>query len=384
MSTGKPATLDSLPPQEGPSHCDASSAEELRKVIAKIEGRVPLAGGGHKPGKESRAGEEAQELQQGIDPHHPVAHHVMHRVALGIDCIDAVFDPPSHASPHSHASLPGGIIANGLHEVRAETGLAAGAGAGFALALGLTLARGVAKGMIRQRGTDGHELPSLSPLPPVFWIADRHTRQEYGGFYSPGLAAFGLSPENLIRIHPQSREESLWAAGEIAATPGAAAFCLIEIRRHPKEMDLTTTRRLLLRAQVSGTPVILLRQSGEEEASAALTRWHVRPAASQTCPDPTVPHRLLPLPDQFIGPPSFDVQLEKCRGGNANSSTRWIMEWNRDDQCLALASRTALPQTHSALANRRAAIAGSAREIRTLQPGSDRGTNWGKDRQQAG
>lgn len=256
------------------------------------------------------------------------AHGRPMRVPLGIPDIDRALDPSGKTG--ASQGDPKGIIANGLHEVRAETGLAAGTGAGFALALGLTMARG------KSKATD-EQVQALPDLPPVFWIADRYTHTEYGRFYGPGLSVFGLTPGDLIRIHPESREETLWAAGEIAATPGAAAFCLIEICKHPREMDLTTTRRLLMRAQASGTPVIVLRQSGGQEASAALTRWCVHPAPSSNLSAKFSPE---PLSRQFIGPPAFDVSLEKCRGGIANpetthSSTRWTLEWNPDDQRLA-------------------------------------------------
>jgi protein ImuA len=228
------------------------------------------------------------------------------RIPFGIAEIDRALDPVHGA----------GIVANALHEVRVESGLNAACGAGFALALGLMTA-----------GTAPEE-----KVHTVFWISDTFTCDEYGRFYGPGLSLFNLKPENFIRIHPQGRREMLWAAGEIAATPNAAAFCLIEITKHPGEIDLTATRRLMLRAQSSGTPVILLRQSGNEEASAAHTRWRVRPAASAQSPAMPETQTSTPLQNQFIGPPAFAVSLEKCRGGHADPSTQWTIEWNRDDQ----------------------------------------------------
>ena len=232
------------------------------------------------------------------------------RVPFGIRELDRMLDPAEGK----------GIVTNGLHEVRVVCGLDAASGAGFALCLGLIMT--AASGGAQQNPV----------LPPVFWICDGFTRREYGGYYGPGLRAFGLASQELVRICPANLEESLWAAGEIAATRGAARFCLMEIRGHPKALDLTVTRRLMLRAQASGTPVIILRQSGEEEASSALTRWHVKPAVSQRAGAEAGP-----LMHQFIGPPTFTVSLEKCRGGNAHCLNPLIMEWNRNDQCLGAA-----------------------------------------------
>ena len=233
----------------------------------------------------------------------------LYRASLGIAEIDHALDPAGKR----------GIPANALHEVRVETGLSAAAGAGFAMALGMTMARAaLSSGKERE--------PQTTRTLPVFWISDDYTRAEYGGFYGPGLDVFGLRADNLIRIRPKDRREALWAAGEIAATANAAAFCLVEINGHPGEIDLTATRRLMLRAQTSRTPVILLRQSGKEEASAAATRWCVSPACS---------YANRPLRNHFIGPPAFAVTLEKCRGGYACPSTHWIIEWNRDEQRFA-------------------------------------------------
>lgn len=243
------------------------------------------------------------------------------RAAFGISELDRALDPAEGK----------GIVINGLHEIRVACGLDAASGAGFALCLGLI--------MTAASGGTQQNLGSLS----VFWICDGFTRREYGGYYGPGLRAFGLAPQDLVRICPANLEESLWAAGEVAATRGAARFCLMEIRGHPKALDLTVTRRLMLRAEASGTPVIILRQSGEEEASSALTRWHVKPAVSQRATAAAGP-----LMHQFIGPPAFTVSLEKCRGGNAHCLNPLIMEWNRNDQCLVPANTRPVFQTVSA------------------------------------
>jgi hypothetical protein len=237
------------------------------------------------------------------------------RVPLGIAEIDTCLNPEGAR----------GIIANALHEVRVESCLDAASGAGFSLCLGLIMARKIAAAKQASGKNQSLEAPEV---PPVFWICDAFTRSEYAGFYGPGLSAFGLAPENLIRIFPRTAREAVWAAGEIAAARNAASLCLMEIHGNPAEMDLTTSRRLMLRARASCTPVIILRHNGKAQASAAITRWHVSPAVSR--------HEQYISFRSLLGPPSFSVRLEKCRGGKISRDDPWKMEWNADDQCLVL------------------------------------------------
>jgi hypothetical protein len=125
----------------------------------------------------------------------------------------------------------------------------------------------------------------------------------------------------IIHVLVRRTADALWAAGEIAACRGAG-LCILELRGNPRGADLAFSRRLALRARESGVPVILLRQGGNEEASAALTRWQVSPSPS----DPGATGR------KWVGPPAFAVTLEKCRGGR---SGRWIMEWKSDERVFA-------------------------------------------------
>jgi protein ImuA len=198
-----------------------------------------------------------------------------------------------------------------LHEVRAPTALDLPAAAGFALALGGLLTR--FEGMI-------------------FWIAGREARAETGEFHGPGLAELGFDPALLVRVFPHNLAESLWAAGEIAASPGVG-LCLLELRGNPTRADLTFSRRLAHRAQASGTPVVLLRQSGGEEASAAATRWRVMSAPSAagaaTSDDPTA---------NWPGWPAWRVELEKCRGARPGVL---ILEWRKDERLLAVCRNAA-------------------------------------------
>jgi protein ImuA len=202
---------------------------------------------------------------------------------------------------HAQADLlVAGTPAAALHEVRAPLS-ADGAAAGcFALALGLRAA--------------------VDPA-CIFWIAEEQCLSEAGAPYGPGISALGLGDARIVRVFVRKTADALWAAGEVAACSGAG-LCIVELRGNPHGADLAFSRRLAMRARESGTPVILLRQGGEEEASAALTRWRVEPAPSY----PGGPGR------KWVGPPAFSVRLEKSRGGR---SGEWIMEWNGDERLFA-------------------------------------------------
>jgi protein ImuA len=258
----------------------ASLVAELGARIARIENRAPSL-------EAAREGEAGPCL------------------TLGIDEIDAMLCGRLAASP---------VPAAALHEVRAQTGLDAAAATAFALALG-TRALECSRQGVEGAGT-------------MFWIAGKETRGEAGLLYGPGLAALGLGGE-LIRVFVDNTADALWAAGEVAAHKGAG-LCLLEMRGNPAKADLAFSRRLALRARESGVPVIVLRQGGDEEASAALTRWRVAPAPS-ALPDLGALGGQGPA-RKWLGPPAFAVALEKCRGGQPGE---WIMEWKSDERLFA-------------------------------------------------
>jgi protein ImuA len=265
----------------GPEPIRSVMLAQLRAAIARIEDRAPR-------------------LAVGVSPLPPADHVVARprsghpgRLRFGIPELDLALDP----------GPGGGLPAAALHEVRAaESGEAASA-IGFALLLA-----GLAAGFSR----------------PVFWIAQETAQTEVGSLYGPGLAGLGLDPGLLVRIRAHRLAEALWAAGEVAAA--GAGPCLLEIRGNPARADLAFTRRLALRARATGLPVIVLRQSGQEEASAAASRLAVRPAASETGP-PDGPGAAA----RWLGPAAFAVTIEKCRGGRAgspDSADPFLLEWN--------------------------------------------------------
>jgi protein ImuA len=149
-------------------------------------------------------------------------------------------------------ALPwGGLPRGALHEVAMEG--AGAAGIGFAAALA-----------IRFAGISG----------VVFWIATRLGEIETGLPYPPGLAALGLDPARLLHVRAARARDALWAAEE-ALRSGKPAATLIEV----EDVDLVAGRRLQLAAEAGGLAGLLLRPAQRTEASAALSRWQVAPAA---------------------------------------------------------------------------------------------------------
>jgi protein ImuA len=221
--------------------------------------------------------------------------------AVGID--GKAGDGPRHVLSTGHPQadlLVAGTPAAALHEVRAPLSVDSAAACGFALALGLRAAQDPAW---------------------MFWIAEEQAVAEAGAPYGPGISALGLGGVRIIHVLVRRTADALWAAGEVSGCTGAG-LCIVELRGNPHGADLAFSRRLAMRARESGTPVILLRQGGEEQASAALTRWRIGPAPS----DSGAPGR------KWVGPPAFSVKLEKSRGGR---SGEWIMEWNGNERFFA-------------------------------------------------
>jgi protein ImuA len=283
-----------IPPAAAPVTHEARLGERLaglRAAVARIEARpLRLPQGGS-------AGQD-QIARGKIDPEDYGPDSISRPLRFGIAAID---------------DMLGRAPAAALHEVRAATGGEAAA-AGFALALGDLAAE--AGGF-------------------ACFVAAGRDLAEAGDLYGPGLEALGLCGRALVRVRPRTLAEALWAAGEAATTPGAG-FCLLEIAGNPRQADLSLTRRLALRAAASGTPVLLLRQGGAAEASAASTRWLVQPAPSRSGQNP--PGGLVEgfakgFAKGLLGPPAFDVTLEKSRRGRAG---RFLLEWSRHERRLAL------------------------------------------------
>ena len=193
--------------------------------------------------------------------------------------------------------LEGGLACGGLHEVRAALARDIGAAIGFALGLAARAMQGDRSG---RRG--------------VVWVTDPATRVDGGGLFPAGLAQYGLDPSSVTIVEPGDLQGAMWAADEAAGCNGLAAL-VFQIKGNPARFDITATRRLMLRARQSGVLALVLRQSGEEEASAAATRWHVNTQMSGA--DDTYQHG--------VGVMRLSLTLERNRAGRTG---QWLLAWN--------------------------------------------------------
>jgi protein ImuA len=192
-----------------------------------------------------------------------------------------------------------GYIKRGLHEVRCAEARGFASAAGFALGM---LARfGNQKGSGR-----------------IVWVIDPAASVDTGVPFPDGLSQHGIDPQNLTFVRPLTLHDALWAADQAAKCADLCAI-ILQVRGNPKRFDLTASRRLMLRARESGAVVCVLRQSGEEEASAAATRWHVE--VTPSIPDPGFP--------QGLGITHHHLTLEKNRHGQTG---QWSSVWNPESK----------------------------------------------------
>jgi protein ImuA len=164
-----------------------------------------------------------------------------------------------------------------------------------------------------------------------------------------------LRPELFLHASPRKLEDALWLA-EAALESRAFITTILEIRGNPKSFGLTESRRFHLRAKSAGRSLLLLRQSGEEEASSAHVRFLAEPA----------PARERPLPDGSmlcgsIGNPVFHLTLEKSRNPAPLS---FLLEWNSHDRRFFAVSRSANPR----LPDERAAHSGTPLSASSNRP----------------
>lgn len=178
------------------------------------------------------------------------------------------------------AKLPGGGLALGaLHEV---AGGGNGAVDGAAAAL---FSAGIAG------RTEGK----------VLWCVTR------SDLFAPAIAQAGLHPDRLIQVEAGD-EKSLLACFEEALRHGGLGCVIAEVAR----MSMTSSRRLQLAAEVSGTPGIAIRRWRRQteagdfgQPTASVTRWRVSELPSS------------PLPVPGLGRPRWLLELIRCRAGDS-------------------------------------------------------------------
>ncbi len=189
--------------------------------------------------------------------------------------------------------MQGGLVMNALHEVRCS------------LTKDIACASALVYGLLAN---------SVFENSRILWITDPATGSDSGSPNPDGLRQFGIEPTRFVFVKPACLKDVIWTGGE-ASTLRELAAVVIHIKGNPKLFDLAVSRKLMLRAQHSHTPVFILRQAGEEEASSALTRWHVKPESS--------------LPDedfhQGIGAMRLTLTLERNRNGQTG---HWLIAWN--------------------------------------------------------
>jgi len=130
---------------------------------------------------------------------------------------------------------------------------------------------------------------------PIFWLAREAL------LYAPGLTQLGLDHRRLTVISTPRLADRLWAAEEVLRSL-SGCIVIAEIER----ADLTATRRLQLAAEKQGGMGLLIRS--DRTPSAALTRWQVEPALSDSTR------------------PCWRLMLERCRA--APSGFSWDVEWD--------------------------------------------------------
>ncbi len=152
----------------------------------------------------------------------------------------------------------------------------------------------------------------------IAWIRDPACHLDGGRLFPAGLSMFGLDPARLLMVHPTDLKTALWAGDEAAKCKDLAAVVL-HVKGNPSCFDMTATRRLMLKAHHNGLFVCVLRQGGEEEASAAATRWHVR----------AVPSGIDSDLENGIGLLRLGLVLERNRNGRTG---QWTIAWNQQRQ----------------------------------------------------
>jgi len=256
----------------------------LRQQIARIEGTQPeRLEGGRAGGEEVEKADDSAGML--VRRNHPAG-----LFPLGVVELDE--------------ALGGGLPRAALIEIIGRQTRDAAVAAGFSLALAA----------IARKGSGSQS--------PLLWIGLSNFFFETGLPYAPGFTRlFGITPDRLLLVHPKRIEDALWVAEE-AAIQNQFGAILLELQGNPAKLTLTATRRLSHRARAAGYPLFLIRHAGEEEPTAASTRFQVSSAAS------TLRETIAGTVPRSIGPPAFAVTLTRSRTGKEGT---FVLEWNSHD-----------------------------------------------------
>lgn len=220
------------------------------------------------------------------------------RLPFGIDAIDGL--------------LGGGLRRNAFHEVRCEHARALGGATGLLLGL-----------LARLRDASERR---------ILWVLDPAVSLDGGQLFPQGVSQFGLDPACLTFVTPCDLQNALWTTDEAVKCTELAAV-VFQTKGNPARFDITATRRLMLRARASGVFACALRQSADNEASAAETRWRVEV-------QPSLPEKGVAGPEEGVTgmtAPRWRLTLEKNRKGQTG---QWPLAWNSQRKAFEHAAET--------------------------------------------
>ena len=124
---------------------------------------------------------------------------------------------------------------------------------------------------------------------PVLWVQDRASRRSGGRLHEPGLRRAFRIEAPILHVRANHPRDALRAMEE-GASCAALGAVVGEVDGASPALDLTATKRLVLRARESGVAVWLIRGGAEAGLSAARTRWRLAAEPSEAHPhDPDAP-----------------------------------------------------------------------------------------------
>ncbi|HYP57766.1 MAG TPA: hypothetical protein VEQ35_05715 [Beijerinckia sp.] len=225
--------------------------------------------------------------------------------------------------------LQGGLTRGALYEIVAGRPGDGAAASGFALALAARFAA--------QNSKAGAS---------IVWISEDFAGRENGLPYGPGLQLHGIDPARLVLVHALNAKESLWCMEEALRCKAVAAV-IMDLWNAEKSYDLVASRRLVLAAQKSGTPGLLLAAGMAGKAAslstAAKTRFEIFSGKGLQLASAG---SRMPLP----GLAAWSVRIAKARAGpEASGFDRdkvFAVFWDHEEACfrdafsLALASHS--------------------------------------------
>jgi len=137
------------------------------------------------------------------------------------------------------------------------------------------------------------------------WVSSKRT------LFPPALNIFGIAAERIVFIDLWRQKDVLWAIEETLKCEAISA-----VIGELSELSFTESRRLQLAVEQSRVTGFIHRYNPKNEnVTACVTRWKIKPLTSETEGIPG------------IGFPRWNVQLLKVRNGKPGA---WQIEWSAD------------------------------------------------------